>query len=57
MDLVHANSDSIALELQRLAHRQAVINYIERFVVPGNLGAGTVTFDGVEYVAEEVAQD
>ncbi|BDD08095.1 hypothetical protein FUAX_05270 [Fulvitalea axinellae] len=33
---------------------EAMIDYLNDFVVPGNIGEGTVTFQGVEYVAEAV---
>ncbi|BDD10507.1 hypothetical protein FUAX_29390 [Fulvitalea axinellae] len=49
-------ADFLALSNKYEAYRQAVINYINDYVVPGNIGEGTVVFDGVEYTASLVEQ-
>ncbi|BDD10063.1 hypothetical protein FUAX_24950 [Fulvitalea axinellae] len=48
-DLKQANNDNSS-EIMRAAF----IDYLNDYVVPGNLGEGTVTFEGIEYVAEAV---
>ncbi|BDD10173.1 hypothetical protein FUAX_26050 [Fulvitalea axinellae] len=56
-DVFHANADATILDVKYRAYRQAIIDYLNNYVVPGNIGEGSVTFEGVEYVAELATQN
>ncbi|BDD10986.1 hypothetical protein FUAX_34180 [Fulvitalea axinellae] len=52
--LIRETSRRKFIEAQQELHREAVLDYIRDFVVPGNVGEGTVIFEGQEYATETV---
>ncbi|BDD08302.1 hypothetical protein FUAX_07340 [Fulvitalea axinellae] len=56
-DVHHATTDAIVFGQKYRIYRQALLNYINDYVVPGNIGEGSVFFEGVEYVASLASQD
>ncbi|BDD07914.1 hypothetical protein FUAX_03460 [Fulvitalea axinellae] len=57
LEMAHNSGEAKMLEVYVKAYRQSVLDYINDYVVPGNLGEGTVTFEGVEYVAALATQE